>query len=96
MSLLAEHAPSANVVGSTIRGERSRSLAERAAAEAFIYLMHRCRVGWYQVAVEGWIGATDRPVAGGTRREIVRRYRSAPPFWALTVESDEATPTGSG
>jgi hypothetical protein len=58
--------------------------------------MHRRRVGWYEVAVEGWIGATDRPAAGGTSREIVRRYRSAPPFWALTVESDEATPTGYG
>jgi hypothetical protein len=96
MSLLAEQAPATNGVGLAIRGKHSRSLAERAAAEAFVYLMHRCRVGWYEVAVEGWIGATDRPVAGGTSREIVRRYRSAPPFWALTVESDEATPTGYG
>src|SRR5258708_13969675 len=96
MSLLAEHAPSPGGGRSTIRGKRSRSLAERSAAEAFVYLMHRCRVGWYEVAVEGWIGATDRPVAGGTSREIVRRYRSAPPFWALTVESDESTPAVYG
>jgi hypothetical protein len=66
MSLLAEHVPCTNGVGVTIRGKRSRSLAERAAAEAFVYLMHRCRVGWYELAVEGWIGATDRPVGGGT------------------------------
>jgi hypothetical protein len=26
----------------------------------------------------------------------VRRYRSAPPFWALTVRADEATLTGYG
>jgi hypothetical protein len=79
-----------------MRGTRTRSLAERAAAEAFAYLMHRCRVHWHEVAVEGWIGAADRPVAGGTSHEIVRRYRSAPPFWALTVKSDEAMPTGYG
>jgi hypothetical protein len=93
MSLLAEQA---SLAGATIRSRYSRSLAERAAAEAFVYLMHRCRVAWHEVAVEGWIGAADRPVAGGTSREIVRRYRTAPPFWALTVESDEATPTGYG
>ena len=58
--------------------------------------MHRSRVGSYEVAVEGWIGATERPVAGGRSREIVVRYRSAPPFWALTVKSDEATLTGYG
>jgi hypothetical protein len=94
MSLLAEPAAATNGVRSAIPGRHSRSLAERAAAEAFVYLMHRCRVDWYAVAVEGWIGAADG--AGGTSREIVRRYRSAPPFWALTVESDEATPRGYG
>jgi hypothetical protein len=96
MSLAAEHAPATDTVDLSIRGRHSRSLAERAAAEAFVYLMHRYRVAWFEVAVEGWIGATDRPVAGGTSREIVRRYRSAPPFWALTVQSDEATRTGYG
>jgi hypothetical protein len=93
MSLLADQAPSARI---TIRSTRCRSLAERAAAEAFVYLMHRCRVDWHELAVEGWIGATDRPVAGGTNHEIVRRYRSAPPFWPVTVKSDEAMPTGYG
>jgi len=93
MSLVVEHAP---VADGAVRSNRSRSLAERAAAEAFVYLMHRCRVGWYELAVEGWIGAADRPVPGGTTREIVRRYRSAPPFWALTVTSDEPTLTGFG
>jgi hypothetical protein len=93
MSLLAEHA-STTVLAS--RGKHSRSLAERSAAEAFVYLMHRCRVACHEVAVEGWIGAADRPVIGGTSREIVRRYRLAPPFWALTVESGEATLTGYG
>jgi hypothetical protein len=73
LSLLADQAPSARV---PIRSTRCRSLAERAAAEAFVYLMHRCRVDWHEVAVEGWIGATDRPVAGGTNHEIIRRYRS--------------------
>jgi hypothetical protein len=58
--------------------------------------MHRRRVAWHDVAVEGWIGAADRPVAGGTNREIVRRYRAAPPFWALTVKADETTLTGYG
>lgn len=58
--------------------------------------MHRCRVRQHEYAVEGWIGAADRPVAGGTSREIVRRYRLAPPFWALTVKADEATLTGYG
>jgi hypothetical protein len=93
MSLVAEHAASTRLA---IRSERSRSLAERAAAEAFVYLMHRCRVACHEVAVEGWIGAADRPVIGGTSREIVRRYRLAPPFWALTVDSGEATLTGYG
>lgn len=93
MSLLADQAPSA---GSAIRSARSRSLAVRAAAEAFVYLMHRCRVDWHEVAVEGWIGPADRPVAGGTNHEIVRRYRAAPPFWAVTIKSDEAMPTGYG
>jgi hypothetical protein len=96
MSLLATHAPSADTVGVPIRSARSRALAERAAAEAFVYVMHRCRADWHEVAVEGWIGAADRPVAGGTSHEIVRRYRSAPPFWALTVKADEAMPTGYG
>jgi hypothetical protein len=96
MSLLADRALPAERARVGVRGQHSRSLAERAAAEAFVYLMHRCRVGWYDVAVEGWIGAADRPVAGGTNREIVRRYRSAPPFWALTLKADESIPTGFG
>jgi hypothetical protein len=58
--------------------------------------MHRYRVAWHEVAVEAWIGATDRPVAGGTNREIVRRYRSAPPFWAITLKADESTLSGYG
>jgi hypothetical protein len=81
---------------STIPGWPSRSLAGRAAAEAFVYLMHRCRVREHELAVEGWIGAADRPVTGGTSREIVRRYRLAPPFWALTVKAGETTLTGYG
>jgi hypothetical protein len=96
MTLVVPHAPSADMAGAHVRGRHSRSLAERAAAEAFVYVMHRCRVDWHEVAVEGWIGAADRPVAGGTSHEIVRRYRSAPPFWALTVRADEAMPTGYG
>jgi hypothetical protein len=71
-------------------------LAERAAAEAVVFLLHRYRVTWQEVAVEGWIGAADRPVAGGTNREIVRRYRAAPPFWSLTVKADETSLTGYG
>jgi hypothetical protein len=96
MSLLADRASSADTPGTAVRAKRSRSLAERAAAEAFVYLMHRWQVGSYELAVEGWIGATDRPVAGGTSREIVRRYRCAPPFWALTIKSDETVLTGYG
>ncbi|MCT7657728.1 hypothetical protein [Mycobacterium deserti] len=75
---------------------RGRSLAERAAAEAFAYVMHRCRVRQHELAAEAWIQATGRPVAGGTSREVVRRYRVAPPFWAVTVEIDEPVPTGYG
>jgi hypothetical protein len=93
MSLLADHAPSTSIA---IRNPRCRSLAERAAAEAFVFLMHRYRVACHEVAVEAWIGATHRPVAGGTNREIVRHYRSAPPFWALTVKADEPTLIGYG
>jgi hypothetical protein len=96
MSLLAENARSTETVGLPLRGRAARSLAERAAAEAFVYLMHRYRVAWHEVAIDAWIGATDRPVAGGTNREIVRRYRSAPPFWALTVKADESALTGYG
>jgi hypothetical protein len=96
MTLAAPRAFSANPAGVTIRGTRTRSLAERAASEAFVFLMHRCRVPWHEVAVEGWIGAADRPVAGGTSHEIVRRYRSAPPFWTLTLQADETTLTGYG
>lgn len=79
-----------------IHARRSRSLAERAAAEAFVYLMHRCRVSPFELAAEAWIEAAGRPVSGGTNREIVRRYRLAPPFWPLTVRSEEAAMTGFG
>jgi hypothetical protein len=96
MTLAAPRDLSPDTGGVPIRGQRSRSLAQRAAAEAFVYLMHRCRVNWHEVAVEGWIAAADRPVAGGTSHEIVRRYRSAPPFWALTVNAHESTLTGYG
>src|SRR5215510_1428377 len=96
MSLLVEPARSGGTRGTFVRTRHSRSLAERSAAEAFVFLMHRRRVPWHEVAVEGWIGAADRPVAGGTSREIVRRYRVAPPFWALTVQTDESTLTGYG
>ena len=81
---------------SAIPGWPSRSVAVRAAAEAFVYSMHRCRVQQYDVVAQGWIQATTRPVAGGTNREIVRRFRIAPAFWPLTVKSDEATLTGYG
>lgn len=96
MTLAAPRAHSPVSGGVPVRGTRTRSLAERAAAEAFVYLMHRCRVQWHEVAIEGWIGAADRPVTGGTSHEIVRRYQVAPPFWALTIKSDEAMPTGYG
>jgi hypothetical protein len=89
MTLAAPRAFSTETGGVPTHGRRGRSLAERAATEAFVYLMHRCSVGWNEVAVEGWIGAADRPVAGGTSHEIVRRYRSAPPFWALTVNAHD-------
>jgi hypothetical protein len=75
-------------------GHRSRSLAERAAAEAFVYVMRRWRVRGYDLAAEAWIEAAGRPVAGGTNREVVRRYRMAPPFWPLTVNADEPVLTG--
>jgi hypothetical protein len=77
-----------------LHAHRSRSLAERAAAEAFVYLMHRCQVRPFELAAEAWIEAAGRPVAGGTNREIVRRYQMAPPFWPLTVNPEEAAMTG--
>jgi hypothetical protein len=73
---------------SAIPGWPSRSVAVRAAAEAFVYSMHRCRVQQYDVVAQGWIHATEG--------EIVRRFRMAPAFWPLTVKSDEATLTGYG
>jgi hypothetical protein len=73
---------------SAIPGWPSRSVAVRAAAEAFVYSMHRCRVQQYDVVAQGWIQATDD--------EIVRRFRMAPAFWPLTVRSDETTLTGYG
>jgi hypothetical protein len=76
------------------QGTRSRSLAERAAAEAFVYVMRRCLVREHDLAAEAWICATGRPVAGGTSHEIVRRYRVAPPFWQLTVDADELVLSG--
>ncbi len=76
------------------RSPQSRSLAERAAADAFVYVMRRSRVREYDLAAEAWVEATGRPVAGGTSREVVRRYRMAPPFWPLTVNSDEPVLTG--
>ena len=73
---------------SAIPGWPSRSAAVRAAAEAFVYLMHRSRVRQYDVVAQGWLQATDG--------EIVRRFRLAPAFWPLTVSADEATLTGYG
>ncbi|MGX9788214.1 hypothetical protein [Mycobacterium sp. MMS18-G62] len=94
MSLLAN--PASSTARISVRAGRSRSLAERAAAEAFVHLMHRCRVRQYDIAAESWMQADDRPVAGGTSREIVRHYRLAPPFWPLTIKSDEPALTGFG
>ena len=48
--------------------------------------MHRCRVRQYELAAEAWVRATSRSVADGTNRDVVRRYRMAPPFWPLTVD----------
>jgi hypothetical protein len=38
--------------------------------------MHRCRVDWHELAVEGWIGATDRPVAIAPQEaaEVAKAY----------------------
>lgn len=62
-----------------------------------MYLMRRHRVRQYELAVDAWIQATGRPVAGGTSHEVhevVRRYRKSPPFWPLTINSDEPVLTG--
>jgi hypothetical protein len=71
-----------------------RCLGERAAAEAFVFVMRRWRVREHTLAAEAWVEATGRPAAGGTSREVVRRYRMAPPFWPLTVDTDEPVLTG--
>jgi hypothetical protein len=56
--------------------------------------MRRGRIREYSLAAEAWICADGRLVTGGTSREIVRRYRVAPPFWPLTVTSDEPVLSG--
>jgi hypothetical protein len=56
--------------------------------------MRRCRVREHVLAAEAWVEEADRPVAGGTTRQVVRRYRKSPPFWPLTVNADEPVITG--
>jgi hypothetical protein len=78
------------MVGVTAR--RSRSLAERAATEAFVHVMRRWRVREHAMATEAWVDAPGTTVA--RRRDLTPRYRMAPPFWPLTVNTDEPVLTG--
>ncbi|WP_083407154.1 hypothetical protein [Mycolicibacterium rutilum] len=65
----------------------ARSPAERAAAEAFVYVMRRYQVRTQQIAFEIWV-PPSRSAAPG---RDVRRYRVAPPFWALTLDPEALT-----
>lgn len=56
--------------------------------------MRRFGVRTHELAAEAWL-QSGRPV-GSVSRDVLRRYRVAPPFWAVTIESDQATPTGYG
>jgi len=91
---MSERADSRSSSEGNGRSRASRSLAERAAAEAFVYVMRRCRVRQFDLAAEAWISAGSRPVAGGTSHEVVRHYRIAPPFWPITVNADEPILSG--
>src|ERR1700755_514546 len=71
-----------------------RSLAERSAAEAFVYVMRRARVREYDLTTEAWI--STGAVTGEADGDVVRRYRMAPPFWSLTLDPDEPVMTGYG
>jgi hypothetical protein len=54
---MAQHEPDGGACSTGCSDpDRTVKVAERAAAEAVRYLMHRCRVDWHEVAVECWIG----------------------------------------
>jgi hypothetical protein len=76
------------------RAKQFRSLAERSAAEAFVYLMHCCRVRgttWPSKVGSGRPTATS-PAARAAKLCATTGWRRR--FGALTVKSDEAMPTG--
>jgi hypothetical protein len=73
-----------------------RSVAERIAAEVFVYLMQRSQVRPYDVATHCQSAFTERDTSrtSGPRYEIVRHLEPSPPFWPLTVNRDNRSGYG--
>lgn len=71
-------------------------MAERIAAEVFVYLMQRSRVRPYDVATRCRSAFTERDTSrtSGPRYEIVRHLEPSPPFWPLTVNRDSRSGYG--
>lgn len=76
--------------------DRSRSLAERVAAEVFVYLMRSSRVRPYDLVAQCWTRSITRHRSDGPRNEISHHYELAPPFWPLTISRGTAGLAGYG
>ncbi|MEB3030246.1 hypothetical protein [[Mycobacterium] nativiensis] len=70
--------------------------AARLAVEVFIAFMRNNRVRPYEIATRCRIRSVTRHVPVGPRREIVRSFDLAPPFWPITVDRDDVALTGYG
>lgn len=66
------------------------------AVEVFIGLMRKNRVRTYDIATWCRTRELTRHVPTGPRREIVRSFEIAPPFWPITIDRGEVAMTGFG
>lgn len=72
------------------------SPAARIAVEVFIVHMQHNRVRPYDIATRCRTRAVTRHVPTGPRREVLRSFELAPPFWPVTVDRNAAALTGYG
>lgn len=70
--------------------------AARIAVEVFLDFMHNKRVRPYDIATRCRTRSLTRHVPVGPRREIVRSFDLAPPFWPLTIDPYDGLLAGYG
>ncbi|WP_067976050.1 hypothetical protein [Mycolicibacter icosiumassiliensis] len=70
--------------------------AARIAVELFLEFMHNKRVRPYDIATRCRTRSLTRHVPVGPRREIVRSFELAPPFWPVTIDTYDGLLAGYG